>query len=83
MVSQMQKPNAADHNPDPAYMRSLVEASGLSQVKAAQQIGVTDRTMRAWLAGDQSFPYTAQYAMEQLAGVIPKRARPNIQKHSE
>ncbi len=63
----MALPNAEDHNPDPDYMRSLVEASGLSQRKAAAQIGVGERTMRAWLAGDQSFPYAAQYAMEQLA----------------
>jgi DNA transposition AAA+ family ATPase len=61
------KPNAENFNPNPKYLRKLVEASGLSQVRAAKRIGVSDRTMRAWLAGDQDFPYTAQYALEQLA----------------
>jgi len=64
----MPKPDAARHNPDPDHLRKLVDATGLSQVKAAERIGVSDRTMRAWLAGDQTFPYTAQYALEALAG---------------
>jgi len=63
----MTLPNAEYHDPDPDYMRSLVEESGLSQRKAAAQIGVDERTMRSWISGDRAFPYSAQFTMEQLA----------------
>ncbi len=72
----MALPNAENYNPDPDYMRSLVEASGLSQRKAAVRIGVGERTMRAWVLGEKRFPYSAQYAMEELA----KRGRSGLKR---
>lgn len=63
----MPKPNPDEYNPDPKYMRKLVERSGLSQVKCAAAIGVSQRTMRSWVSGEKQFPYSAQFTMEQLA----------------
>lgn len=63
----MALPDAESYNPDPDYMRKLVEQSGLSQRRCAKRIGVDERTMRGWVLGERRFPYTAQYAMEQLA----------------
>jgi DNA-binding transcriptional regulator YiaG len=60
-------PNAEDYRPDPNYLRKLYEASGLSQKQYAVRLGVKDRTFLYWLSGTRQFPYTAQFAMEQLA----------------
>jgi DNA transposition AAA+ family ATPase len=60
------KPDFSKHNPDPEYIRSLVVASGLSQVAAARQIGISDRTMRHYLAGQYAVPYPVQFALERL-----------------
>lgn len=65
------KPNAEKHNPDPAYLRGLIERAGLSQREAAARVGVTDRTMRYYLSLDQEAwkpaPYAVQFALEQLS----------------
>lgn len=63
------KPNAAKHNPDPAYLRELIERRGLTQREAAARIGVTDRMMRYYLSDDPESPrapYAVQYALENL-----------------
>lgn len=65
----MPKPDAKQHNPAPTYLRSLVEQSGLSQRKAAECIGITDRVMRYYLSDPASetyrpAPYVVQYALE-------------------
>ena len=60
------KPNATQHNPSPDYLRSLIEGAGLSQRGAARLLGVGERTMRHYLAGDTTCPYSVQYALEQL-----------------
>jgi len=64
-------PDATRHNPDSAYLRSLVERSGLSQVECARRIGLNDSTLRKYLAtGTRTAapaPYLVQYALEQLA----------------
>lgn len=67
----MPKPDAKQHNPAPTYLRSLVERSGLSQRKAAECIGITDRVMRYYLSDESSetfrpAPYTVQFALECL-----------------
>ena len=67
-------PNApAKYNPNPIYLRSLIEQSGLSQRECAKRIGVGERTMRQYLAtsGRQDeAPYPVQFALEALAKEI-------------
>jgi len=64
------KPDAAKHNPDPVYLRGLLERAGLSQREAARIVGVTDRMMRYYLSKNPSSwkpaPYAVQYALEQM-----------------
>lgn len=65
------QPDASRHRPDPAYLRSLVERSGLSQVECARRIDVNPSTLRKYLATGTrtaaSAPYLVQYALERLA----------------
>jgi len=75
----MAKPDAPKHyNPDPTYLRELLEHAGLTQAEAALRLGISARTMRAYLASPErqdgqgnvtkrvECPYTVQYALEQL-----------------
>lgn len=71
----MTTPNAQTHNPDPAYLRELIERAGLSQREAARRIGIGERIMRAYLADpetttSQCAPYPVQFALEQLASRV-------------
>lgn len=74
------KPNASHHNPDPRYLRGLVERSGLSQRAAACALGISDRAMRYYLSDETSrtyrpAPYSVQFCLECLADAAkPKRA---------
>jgi hypothetical protein len=64
------KPDARLHNPDPLYLRELIAASGLTQVAAAQTIGIDPRVLRLYLSSDpktSTAPYPVQYALERLA----------------
>ena len=66
------KPDASRHNPDPSYLRGLLEQAGLSQRKAAELLGMSDRNMRYYLADEGSpahkpAPYPVQFALECLA----------------
>jgi len=66
------KPDASSHNPDPRYLRSLLERAGVSQRQAATLLGVSDRMMRYYLADEGSeqhrtAPYLVQHALECLA----------------
>lgn len=61
------KPNASQYNPDPDYLRGLVERSGLSQRAAAEQIGIGDRLLRYYLKGQREHTYPVQFALECLA----------------
>lgn len=61
------KPNASKQNPDPAYLRELLERASLSQREAARRIGISERVMRYYLAGEREAPYPVQYALESLA----------------
>lgn len=62
------KPNVKLYNSDPAYLRLLVDESGLIQSRAAKAIGHNERTMRYWLSGQHAFPYSVQFALEELIG---------------
>lgn len=71
------KPDATKHDPRPEYLRALIAQAGLSQRAAARQIGVSERTMRQYLAGRRTLsdgrvipclaPYAVQFALEALA----------------
>lgn len=66
------KPNASHHNPDPRYLRGLLDQAGISQRKAAELIGISDRAMRYYLSDEdhqtyRAAPYTVQFALECLA----------------
>lgn len=66
------KPDASRHNPDPRYLRGLLEKAGLTQRQAAQRLGISDRVMRYYLSAETSdsyraAPYPVQFALECLA----------------
>lgn len=65
------KPDASNHNPDPRYLRGLLENAGVSQRQAAQLIGISDRAMRYYLSDEcsdkyRAAPYPVQFAIECL-----------------
>jgi transcriptional regulator with XRE-family HTH domain len=63
------KPNPENYNPDPDYLRALIEKTGLSQNKVAESIGIPSRTFRDYLNGNHKSkaPYPVQFALESLA----------------
>lgn len=66
------KPDATKHNPDPAYLRGLLDRAGISQREAAAQLGLSERMMRYYLSPVDSHthrpaPYLVQFALEALA----------------
>ncbi|MBU1330861.1 MAG: helix-turn-helix domain-containing protein [Gammaproteobacteria bacterium] len=66
------KPDASNHNPDPRYLRGLIEQAGLTQRQAAQLVGISDRVIRYYLSEETSdsyraAPYPVQFALECLA----------------
>lgn len=65
-------PDATRHNPDPLYLRQLLQAAGLNQQQAAERLGITSRAVRYYLsdadsAGYRPAPYLVQFALERLA----------------
>lgn len=70
----MKAPDAIHYNPDPRYLRELLERAGVTQNEAARAIGVAPRTMRSYLStaddpkSRQAAPYCVQFALEALAG---------------
>jgi hypothetical protein len=70
-MDQGMKPNAITHNPDPHYLRGLLEQAGISQRQAAEAIGISDRAMRYYLSEVdhptyRAAPYPVQFALECL-----------------
>lgn len=66
----MKRPDASQYNPDPAYLRSLIERAGLTQRGAAKLIGINERAMRYYVSlndGRYRASYPVQYALEALA----------------
>ena len=66
----MNSPNPKSYNPNPEYLRGLVERSGLSQRECARRIGLSDRAMRYYLSGERKPMYAVQYALEVLASGV-------------
>jgi hypothetical protein len=65
------KPDAQFHNPDPVYLRGLVEQAGVSRREAARRLGLSWPGFRNYLR-DPSEPlyrkadYRVQFALECL-----------------
>lgn len=74
----MKLPNAKSRfvkrGDDPAYIKRLFDKTGLSQDACAKRLGVANSTLRTWLDVNNQiqWPYSAQYAMEQLAAAARK-----------
>ena len=60
------KPNIEEYNPDPNYLRYLIEKSGYTQNLAGKLIGVNTDNFRKMLTGRIKAPYSVQYALEGL-----------------
>lgn len=66
------KPNVKLHNPDPNYIRGLIEKSGLDHDALSKRLGICTRSIRLYVADldvktRRDTPYCIQYALEQLA----------------
>ena len=59
-------PQASEYRAgDVQYFRELVLSTGLTRVVLARDyLGVTDRCLRLWMAGDTPFPYSIQFTLE-------------------
>lgn len=53
---------------DSDRLRAMLERSGLSQRGAARQLGMAERTMRYYVAGEQPVPRSVMLAIESLTG---------------
>jgi len=66
------KPDASNHNPDPAYLRGLRERAGLSQAALAERLAISRRMIQYYEAEEgepshRTAPYLYQFALERLA----------------
>jgi len=61
-------PDTSKYNPNPDYLRALIEKSGLSQRAAAKKIGVSERSMRSYISNrdPSKAPYPVQFCLESL-----------------
>lgn len=68
------KPDARHYNPDPRYLKGLVEQAGVSRREAARRLGLSWTGFRNYLR-DESEPlyrvadYRVQFALECLANL--------------
>jgi DNA-directed RNA polymerase specialized sigma24 family protein len=63
------KPDARKASSVPAtYARTLVDATGLTQVEVSQRLGCSERTLRNYVSGALAMSYTFRIALEALAG---------------
>lgn len=44
-------------------LQKLLDSAGLSQRGAAKEIGINERTMRKYVAGESEIPKTVEYAL--------------------
>ena len=57
-------PNAFRAKGEPAYLRGLLDRSGLSQAEVARALGIDARTFRRYLLGEVRIPYLVEFAVE-------------------
>ncbi|MDO3658372.1 hypothetical protein [Acinetobacter genomosp. 15BJ] len=79
LKKRVMKPDSTKHNPDPSYLKEVLEKSldpqtgkPYSQRKAAKIIGISERVMRYYFAeidqeGYRPAPYPVQFALECLS----------------
>jgi len=65
----MATPDISQHNPDPAYLRELIEQIGMSQRAIARQLGIDETLFRKYLTRPENrsyrpCPYLVQFALE-------------------
>lgn len=60
-------PDASFYNPSSEHIRGLIAAIPLSQREIARRIGVSDRYIRALVAGSRECSYPVQFCLEMLA----------------
>ncbi len=68
------KPDATKHNPDPEYIRELLDKIPKTTKLIAETIGLNggviqanERELRHYKAGSREIPYLVQFALECLA----------------
>ena len=60
------KPDIRNYNPDPQHLRDLLAGSPFTYEHVAREMGISERTLYNWLAGDRGYPYHAQFTLERL-----------------
>ena len=60
------RPDIRQFNPDPEYLRGLIEGSRFSYEEVAREIGVSERTLYNWLSKTRGYKYTDQFTVERL-----------------
>jgi transcriptional regulator with XRE-family HTH domain len=72
----MKSPDARSfYNSSPDYLHSLIERAGISQREAARRLGISDRSLRYYLAGQMPVLYTVQFALECLPKAVGDTTR--------
>lgn len=68
------RPDATQHDPRPDYLRALLARAGLTQREAAQRIGVSERSMRYYLAIDRPMPgrFAPRWVQKELESLCRK-----------
>lgn len=71
----MKTPNATtDHRPsDTAYFSQLLDGACIPAEQIAARVGLTDRALRYYKAGQRPIPYAVQYALEALVANARRR----------
>jgi len=74
------KPNIEEYNPDPTYLRDLIDKADLGQNLAGKLIGVNTDNFRKMMTGRVTAPYSVQYALE---GFVDDEMVKKMQKDSK
>lgn len=54
-------------------LQRLLDSAGLSQRGAAKAIGINERTMRKYIAGEADIPLTVEFALRWVIHVMKER----------